>query len=144
MGIFSLFGKAKKDKQFETAKEIASQISDIANNFLLLELMAYDTDNLPDRATDKWSLGFVAGVIDALLDGKNLQPNSIEGRIVMIMVYTRIFGSSSYSETSQSLWKSSDATFFEGMKAGGNDIIGFNNESNPIPRAWFDHIKNKD
>lgn len=141
MGIFSLFGKSKSEKQLELDKTIASEISDFVVSFLLIELMAYDTGNLPDRAKDDWSLGFVSGVVDVHLHAKNLEPSSIAGRLVMIMVFTRIFGSSSYSEDATSLWKSNDAEFWSGMNAGGSDVVNFNNKTNLMPNAWFDHIK---
>ena len=130
---------SKAERQFKLDRKISAEISDLVISFLLMELMIYDTDNLPDKAKDDWSLGFVAGIIDTIFKDSNMDINSVAGGMTMILVYTRIFGDSSYAATSQLLLKTKGFDFCIGMDAGIRDFSYAANGE--IPRAWFDHIK---
>jgi hypothetical protein len=144
MGIFSLFGKSKQKASIDNSKTIATNISNIVVDFLNMQLSLHrdDNGNLPSKAQDNWSLGYVAGAADASLYTRNYEPSSDVARFTMIMVFVRIYGDSGYFDKVKDLQSSSDTELYSGMTAGGEIIDYLNASSFPsIPTKWSSHIQ---
>lgn len=144
MGIFSLFGKSKRESDIDNSKAIATNISNLVVDFLDMQLSLHkdDNGNIPIKAQDNWSLGYVAGAADASLYIRNYEPSSDVARLTMIMVFVRIYGSSEYFGKVKELQSSSDSELYSGMTAGG-EIIDYLNDSYfpSIPTKWSSHIQ---
>lgn len=105
-------------------------------------LISNEDGSLPQRATDAWSIGYVSGTADAVLQLGDFKPDA-ECEAVIGVVFLHVFGEPDGREfirkfnEYQSL---GDKVFMEGMKAGGQDVYDFLKDSNRSPIAWSNHV----
>ena len=100
-----------------------------------------DNGNLPDNMIDNWSIGYVAGVVDALLYSKDIENNSSVGMAAMMMAFDEVFGSAELFGKFMGLQSNSET--MSAMKTGGDEVMKFIKDSSDTPRGWANHIHNK-
>lgn len=109
-------------------------------------LMGTGGTTLPDRSKDEWSIGYVGGYVDAMLQrqGKSLSSDAHYCMLVMSCVFARLFGEiegEALFKKFISLQTERHEKNLAGQLAGGNDLEDFcasDGKSNPI--GWSGYV----
>lgn len=96
----------------------------------------------PNEALDAWSLGYVAGVTDAVLQENGYEADA-KGFAVMTMVFMEVFGDdhgpSLFGDFIR-LQDEGNRDVEEGMQAGGSEMCEWMSNSISAPRGWVAHV----
>jgi hypothetical protein len=141
MGFFqNLFRTISTSKDVDIDTSVAVEVSGVIIGFLRLQLMILDSKNLPDKARDNWSIGYVAGVTDALLYSKDIDNNSAVGFAVLSLVFTDIFNDTDGTMFASLMSLMSDNEIKDSMKIGGDEAMEFLKSNSNVPHKWMLHI----
>lgn len=101
-------------------------------------------DRLFENADDDWSLGYVYGFSDAMMQKFGYGPNDETIRIeVMIAVFRLMFGEEQGDKYLPLLVKSKNEGnphVTEGMKQGGEDVFAWFRDEKNAPLGWSGHV----
>ena len=106
-------------------------------------LMSDEYDMLPDKAKDEWSLGYIVGYSDALLQRKGIDTDAT-GLAIMTIVFITIFGEEqgpTYFRKFMDLQKAGAPEIFVGMKKGGNEAFTWLSDTDKIPMGWVGYVR---
>lgn len=101
-----------------------------------------DTDGLPARARDNFSIAYIGGYVDAVLRRKRITTMRTRftiGELVFVDVFGRADGFSFY-EKYISLQHGSDSVVFAGMAAGESDIEEWFKNNLNAPFGWSVYV----
>lgn len=102
-----------------------------------------DANDLPDRARDNFSIGYIGGYVDAILRRKRIATMRT-GYTIGELVFVDIFGRADgfpYYERYLSLQQASDTDVFAGMAAGETDIGEWLKNNLNAPFGWGDYLR---
>lgn len=109
-------------------------------------LFINEDGNLPKSALDEWSIGYVAGTADAVLQ-MNEVATDIEGMSIMTYIFIEVFGEENgpqlFGEFMR-LQKDRHQNVQKGMMKGGQDIMGWMKDTNQIPTSWMAYVHGHD
>ncbi len=112
-----------------------------------LELLAAQSmlmGSIRKPPSDDWSIGYVAGFVDALLQKAGKEPD-VEGMVVMTLVFSNVFGHDegpSLFGKFMRLQAAGSERALNGMRAGGMDVFRWVNEPRELgPMGWYSEIK---
>lgn len=133
--MFSFFKKKKnRDKELTT----------VAIEFLLSQLLPFgkNPNNLPSKAREKYSLGYIAGVIDATFERASIK--SEERKLqsmfdVCIDLFGHKNGQKVFSDIENYLLVE-DGDFYEAMSDGGTEFIKHLNKQVLMPSGWVNYL----
>lgn len=99
-------------------------------------------DSLPQGALDDWSLGYVAGVADAVLQANDYGTDHDRIEIIAI-IFSQVFGTAqgpSLFENFMRLQEGGSIRAKSGMQAGGSEMFEWMADSSKTPTGWAAHV----
>lgn len=128
----------KKNKKTDEAR-------DVVVGLIQSQLMMYgiQKSNIPKKATDIYSLGYIAGMLDVYfnvlkIDDFGLRLDTIEQTYVDLFGYK--LGRKSLEKAEECL-VNDDKYFYEAMSDGGTELIKYMNKDIPAPFGWISYVK---
>jgi len=124
--------------------ENVSQMIDLIVGTLSAQkyLISDERNMLPEKAKDIWSLGYIGGYSDALLQRKGIDTDAA-GLAIMTIVYMTIFGEEqgpTYFRKFMDLQREGDPKIIEGMKQGGNEVYTWLSDTDKVPMGWSRYV----
>jgi len=113
-------------------------------------MISHGDEVLPAKACDDWSLGYVGGVTDAILQRMGIDQDDIGGFSVMTLVFMDVYGKEKgpvYFQKFIDLQKNPDSALHSGQKVGGTELFGFCDDSNESPTSltrWMAYVFEKE
>lgn len=99
-------------------------------------------DMLPEKAFDDWSLGYVAGAADAVLQKNGYEPDA-KGMALMTSIFVEVFGKEagpSLFGKFMELQEQGEPEVEKGMLLGGREIFKWMADSSKTPKGWASHV----
>lgn len=143
--VFSLF-RSKKPPQTsrdDKAKAIAEFVSTAVG--IQQVMIADEGGELPAKAVDEWSIGYVAGASDAVLQRNGFEPDA-DGMVVMTLVFIQVFGAArgvEFFARFMRLQQGGNAAVQLGMTTGGKEMFAWMADSSKPPFGWVDYVNAK-
>ncbi len=109
-------------------------------------LFLNEDGTLPPKAVDEWSIGYVAGTADAVLQKNGFEPD-VEGMAVMTLIFMEVFGDRSGPELFGDFMRLQDQgnqIVEEGMMTGGRDVYAWMADTNRVPTGWMAYVHGLD
>lgn len=97
---------------------------------------------LPKKAKDNWSIGYVGGYADALLNNAGIDTD-VKGLSIMTGIFISVFGKNEAPVLFSkflNLQSEQDLDFFDGRKNGGEELIALLESSKNVARGWSIHV----
>lgn len=104
--------------------------------------VSVDTGELPDKARDNFSIGYVGGYVDAVLRRKRLQGDD-EDQFVAEYVFSGVFGNGDghrLFERYTQLRDAHDAAVIAGITVGESDIETWVKNNLNVPFGWSVYV----
>ena len=105
-------------------------------------MMAGGLDNLPQKAKDEYSLGYIAGMLDASLTG--LGVDSFDTSMATLsFTLQKLFGEEGKElfMKSYELLKKDNATYKKALSDGGTEFMRFMRKQINAPMGWYKYVK---
>lgn len=133
-----MFGPFKKKKPLSGNPDLAKIVA-IAAKIAAVQIALASIP--PYRlATDIWSLGYIFGMHDAILQ-RGGKTDQAECLAAITMGFHQVFGGDvAPSAVRKCLDLQQDPVFAAGMTVGGTDLYAFLQNRTSAPMALFDHI----
>ncbi len=134
----------EKPTEDELLDAKAESVVDFAIKILSLQtaLFLNEDGGMPARALDEWSLGYVAGVGDVMLQANGFEAD-VTGMTIMNRIFIAAFGLQSgavlFGEFMR-LQSQENEALAKGMKSGGQDIVEWMSNSEKRPFGWMRHV----
>lgn len=115
---------------------------------LLLDQKKHIVDEyniLPEKAKDNYSLGYVGGFADAILQRKGVEMDEA-GTLIMAIVFINIFGEDQgplYIRKLIALQDADDREVFNGMQRGGEEVFAWLSNEEKKPLGWLSYTSEK-
>jgi hypothetical protein len=143
MGWFSKKKLAKVAKGAESAESaIGHRTVEIAEGILSFQLglIADEFGRLPASVTDDFSLGYVVGFLDALMQRAGVQDEGVSFAMLSILMM-KLFGEDTGADLSGRFLNGQHLPETQrGLMAGGSDSLAWlNNPDQWPPHGWSDH-----
>lgn len=109
-------------------------------------LFANEDGTYPEGALDDWSIGYVAGASDAVLQ-KNGIGQDVNGFAVMTLIFVEVFGlerGPDFFGKFMRLQQQRNQAVHDGMETGGRDVFGWMDNSIQVPTGWTAHVHGLD
>lgn len=123
--------------------EVDRMVKIIAGSlFIQKAIMTSDCEILPVKAKDKWSLGYVGGYTDALLQRNGIGVDAT-GFAIMTIVFIMMFGEEQgpvYFRKFMDLQREEDLALFDGMKKGGEEVFTWLSDKEKLPMGWSRYV----
>jgi hypothetical protein len=123
--------------------EVSKMVEIIAGTLSVQKaLMSDEYDMLPEKAKDKWSLGYIGGYSDALLQRKGIETDAT-GFAIMTIVFITMFGEEQgpvYFRKFMDLQQEGDSELFSGMKKGGEEVFAWLGDTDKVPMGWSGYV----
>lgn len=103
------------------------------------------TDEMPDRAKDSFSIGYIGGYVEAILNTKgvrSLQAFQTVAETVFAEVFENEDGFGLY-ERFLTLQEDGCAAVFDGMNNASADVVAWLQDNRRVPTGWSDHVHGK-
>ncbi|MDR8391372.1 hypothetical protein NC796_09500 [Aliifodinibius sp. S!AR15-10] len=128
--------KTKAPSHLEGAKSVISLID-------MQMMLISDRNNLPARAKDAYSLGYISGMVDASLSGLG-EKDTNKAMAAILYVLEEIFGKNEGSQLFKKvldLIESKDNKFNLAMSDGGTEFVKFNRGDINAPHGWLNYVQ---
>lgn len=105
-------------------------------------MMAGGADNLPHKAKDEYSLGYIAGMLDASLTG--LGVDSFDTTMATLsFTLQKLFGEEGKELFMKSfkLLQNDNAIYNKALSDGGTEFMRFMGQQINAPMGWYKYIK---
>lgn len=123
--------------------EVSKMVDIIAGTLSVQKaLMTDEYEMLPEKAKDKWSLGYIGGYSDAILQRKGIEADAT-GFAIMTIVFMIMFGEEQgpiYFRKFMDLQQQGDSELFDGMKKGGEEVFAWLSDTDKIPMGWSGYV----
>lgn len=120
------------------------ELNKVVISFLTSQLILYgkNPSDLPSKARDKYSLGYITGVIDAIFERSTIDDVQNRKFESFKSVTQQLFGSKDSKVAFSLLCNSieNDVEFYEAMSDGGTEFIKYINKQVIIPSEWARYI----
>ena len=138
------------EEPFARIPDLLHEDDDIANisSIIIATLAAQkafvsvDSDGLPEKARDHFSIGYIGGYLDAVLRRRRMATTRTAHTIGEI-VFAGVFGSADgfdFYEKYLSLQQAADADVLTGMSAGKSDIELWLKNNLNVPCSWSAYV----
>lgn len=144
--VFSLFRSKQRGKQLE--QERAQAVVSFVSQALGVQqaLFLHDDGTMPAKAFDRWSIGYVAGSADAVLQKNGFQTD-VEEIEIILNVFREVFGESRGPELFVDFMHLQDQgnhVVDAGMVAGGHDVYAWMANRDTVPTGWIAYMHSLD
>src|SRR5450759_908559 len=122
---------------------VGSQTIEIAESLLSAQLgfMTDEFGKLPACVTDDFSLGYVAGFLDALMQHAGIE-DQVETFALVSVLTIKLFGERAGPGLSGRFLNSQHLPETQrGLRAGGNDALAWLGNPDKPPFGWYGHCK---
>jgi hypothetical protein len=122
---------------------VGFQTVEIANGLLSAQLgfMTDETGRLPVSVTDDFSLGYVSGFLDALMQRAGIEDQVQSFALVSILII-KLFGEKAGTGLSGRFLNSQHLPETQrGLMAGGKDSLAWLADPDKPPFGWYRHCK---
>jgi hypothetical protein len=125
------------------ASEIG-QVSDLVAKIVLTQitLASMGDDDILEILKSDWSIGYIAGISDAAISRKGLDPD-IEGAALITMVFINVFDLQTGPELFgkfMRLQKEKNVSVDDGMMVGGQEMFDWTSQKINFPHGLADYI----
>jgi hypothetical protein len=124
-------------------QKVGFQTVEIARGLLSAQLgfIADETGRIPASATDDFSLGYVTGFLDALMQRAGIEDQA-EGITLIAILMTELFGEKAGADLCGRFLDSQHLPETQrGLMAGGNDSLAWLADPDKPPFGWYRHCK---
>lgn len=125
-------------------KEKSSAIVEFVAGTLGIQqaLFLNEDGTLPSKAVNNWSIGYVAGTTDAVLQKNGLEPD-VEGMAIMALIFMEVFGDRNGPELFADFMRKQgqgNPDVQEGMMTGGRDMFTWMSDNDKVPTGWMAYL----
>lgn len=140
--VFSLFRSKKPTKTSNDDKKRV--IAEFVSGLLGIQraMIADESGDLSGKATDDWSIGYVAGAADAVLQKNDIGPDA-EGMVIMTLIYMQVFGTlqgAGFFARFMRLQEEGSSAVQQGMALGGKEMFALMADNTKAPFGWVEYV----
>lgn len=137
--VYFLYQGYKNKKSKEVPQSVKTVVEILSGQ---IAMFSYGQD-LPDKARDPYSLGYIAGLVDASVSGSGIDDAEF-GLGALGYVYQEIFGRQEgrelFSEALDYI-ENQNSEFNDGLSDGGSEFIQFMSGQKESPLGWIGYVK---
>lgn len=100
------------------------------------------TDDLPERAKDDFSIGYIGGYVDAILHRKGVESQQA-GQTIAEIVLSAIFNGENGPDLYErylTMQQDGNTAVFAGINVADADVVAWVKDNVNIPVGWSDHV----
>ncbi|MGO4869782.1 MAG: hypothetical protein ACLPGW_04105 [Roseiarcus sp.] len=122
---------------------VGFQTVEIAEGLLSAQLafIADESGRLPESTTDDFSLGYVTGFLDALMQRAGIE-DEVESFAMVSILTMKLFGETTGANLAGRFLNNQHLPDTKrGLMAGGTDALTWLSKPDRLPLAWYEHCK---
>jgi hypothetical protein len=127
----------EQDEQTATAHKLVAAAEALLG--VQLYFITDEFDRLPPAASDNFSLGYVAGFLDAMMQRAGVEDETVSFAMVSILMMTLFGKEDGASYAGRFLNGQHLSETRRGLMAGGTDALAYLTNPNQLPRGWHHH-----
>lgn len=137
----------ESDASLEETKRKFAIANFVADSLAVQKALFQSADgSLPEKALDHWSLGYVGGTADAVLQKNDIKLDD-EAMTTLMHVFVEVFGNRFGPKmlgNFMMLQATGNMSVNAGMETGGQEMFAWMADNDKIPTGWMAYVRSLD